>query len=149
MKRIILPLFLLASPVAAVQPGEILDNPVLEARARALSKNLRCLVCRNENIDSSDAQVAADLRMLVRERLMAGDTDQQVLDHIVARYGEFVLLRPTWSRGNAILWLTGPLALGAGLFLVTSLVCSSRRRTGGQPLSRDEATRLAELTRDD
>ncbi|MEM7438667.1 MAG: cytochrome c-type biogenesis protein [Pseudomonadota bacterium] len=147
MKRLLLILCLLATPLAAVEPHEVLDDPVLEARARALSKELRCLVCQNENIDSSDAQVAQDLRLLVRERLVAGDTDDQVLDYIVYRYGEFVLLRPSWARGNAILWLIGPLALLAGgAFAVGSL---RRRKVAATGLSEAEQARLDALTRED
>jgi cytochrome c-type biogenesis protein CcmH len=92
----------------AVEPGEMLDDPVLEARAREISKDLRCLVCRNENIDSSNAGIAADLRVLVRERLVAGDSDEQAIAYIVDRYGEYVLLRPTRSWSNLALWAAGP-----------------------------------------
>ena len=98
---------LLSAPAfswAAVQPDEILQNPALEARARTLSQQLRCMVCQNESIDDSDAPLARDLRVLVRERLEAGDNDAQVLDFLVARYGEFVLLKPRLSWRTAILW---------------------------------------------
>jgi cytochrome c-type biogenesis protein CcmH len=115
-------LLLAASPRAfAVQPDEILSDATLEARARALSKELRCMVCQNQSIDDSDAPLARDLRILVRERLQAGDGDPQVIDFLVARYGEFVLLKPRFSSHTALLWL-GPAAIlvvGAfGLFLV-------------------------------
>lgn len=148
MKRFALILWLLATPLLAVEPHEMLADPALEARARTLSKELRCLVCQNENIDSSSAQVAQDLRVLVRERLVEGDTDAEVLAYIVDRYGEYVLLRPTWSAGNAILWLIGPLALFGGAIFAWGFV---RRR--GQPeaadrLSAEEETRLAQLTQD-
>ncbi|MFT3809237.1 MAG: cytochrome c-type biogenesis protein CcmH [Micropepsaceae bacterium] len=111
MRRLILLLAAVAMMgwAAAYEPGEALDDPALEARARALSKELRCLVCQNESIDDSAAPLARDLRMLVRERLLAGDSDQQVLDHIVARYGEFVLLRPPVRPGTWLLWF-GPFA---------------------------------------
>lgn len=107
----------LAAPLAAVQPDEILQDPVLEDRARDLSKGLRCLVCRNESIDDSNAELARDLRLLVRERLVAGDSDSEVIDFVVDRYGEFVLLKPTSDGANWLLWAAGPLMLliGAGI----------------------------------
>ncbi|MFI0846933.1 cytochrome c-type biogenesis protein CcmH [Mesorhizobium sp. IMUNJ 23232] len=116
------------TPVLAVQPGEMLADPALETRARTLSAELRCMVCQNQSIDDSDAELAHDLRVLVRERLAAGDTDTQVLDFVVARYGEFVLLKPRFSARNALLWGTPVviLALG-GLFALVS--ARSKRRT--------------------
>jgi cytochrome c-type biogenesis protein CcmH len=96
---------LLAFPALAVQPDEILKDPVLETRARALSQELRCMVCQNQSIDDSDAPLAKDLRVLVRERLTAGDSDGQVIDFLVARYGEFVLLKPRLSWHTVLLWL--------------------------------------------
>ena len=101
----------LSGPVGAVQPDEILDDPKLEARAREISKDLRCLVCRNENIDESNADLARDLRLLVRERLVEGDSNEEVVDFIVDRYGEYVLLRPTATGANWLLWGAGPLML--------------------------------------
>lgn len=117
MKRLILVLLLVASPVLAVQPDEVLDDPALEARARDISSGLRCLVCRNESIDESNADLARDLRLLLRERLVAGDTDQEAVAYIVDRYGEYVLLKPTTSGANLLLWLAGPIMLliAAGL----------------------------------
>ena len=110
MKRILLMLSLIMSlPVYAVQPDEILDDPLLEDRARELSKGLRCLVCQNESIDDSDAALARDLRLLVRERLVAGDSDEEVLDFVVERYGEFALLQPKFGGSNLVLWIAGPL----------------------------------------
>ena len=100
---------LVAMPSFAVQPDEILDDPVLEDRARDLSAELRCLVCRNESIDESNAELARDLRLLVRERLLAGDTDDEVIAFLVERYGEYVLLRPSTSGSSILLWLAGPL----------------------------------------
>lgn len=102
---------LFAGPLAAVQPDEVLDDPVLEGRARELSKDLRCLVCRNESIDESNADLARDLRLLVRERLVEGDSDEEAVDFIVDRYGEYVLLRPTTGGANWLLWAAGPLML--------------------------------------
>src|SRR5205085_11414339 len=109
------------SPARAVQPDEIMDDPVKEARARELSKELRCMVCQNQSIDDSDAPLARDLRLLVRERLASGDSDSQVIDFLVARYGQFVLLRPHFGWDTALLWLAPAvvLAIGAcGLALV-------------------------------
>src|SRR5690606_12873648 len=112
--RALLLLFLLAPlvpmPAHAVQPDEVLDDPALEARARALSAHLRCLVCQNQSIDDSDAPLAKDLRLLVRERLVAGDSDTEVTNFLVARYGEFVLLKPPFAKHTLLLWLT-PLLL--------------------------------------
>jgi len=115
-----------AFPWAAVQPDEVLRNPVLEARARGLSQQLRCMVCQNESIDDSDAPLAHDLRVLVRERLQAGDSDAQVLDFLVARYGEFVLLKPRLSWRTAILWGLPPGLLLIGTILL--VVAAARRR---------------------
>jgi cytochrome c-type biogenesis protein CcmH len=119
-------LFASASSWAAVQPDEMLRDPVLEARARGLSQELRCMVCQNESIDDSDAPLAHDLRVLVRERLQAGDSDAQVLDFLVARYGEFVLLRPRLSWRTAVLWGLPPGLLLSGIALL--VVAANRRR---------------------
>jgi len=132
----------------AVTPDEILPDKALETRARDISAGLRCLVCQNQSIDDSDAPLAHDLRVLVRERLKTGDTDQQVRDYIVARYGEFVLLKPPFNAETAILWLMPLLVLvGAALFVWRSAVA------GGQPqavpLSPDEQAALDALMRDD
>jgi cytochrome c-type biogenesis protein CcmH len=142
----------LLAPTAswAVQPDEMLANPVLEARARALSKNLRCMVCQNESIDDSEAPLAHDLRVLVRERIKAGDGDQQVLDFLVARYGEFVLLKPPLSWHTVALWGLPPAALLiGGLVIIADL---RRRRVGQQAeeanLSAAEEARLAKLLHD-
>ena len=107
-------LFSLAVPALAVQPSEVLDDPVLEQRARKLSAGLRCMVCQNQSIDDSDAELARDLRVLVRERLVAGATDEEVIDYVVSRYGEFVLLQPRVSARNAILWATPVVLLVIG-----------------------------------
>ena len=110
----------------AVQPDEVLPDPALEARARSLSQELRCYVCQNQSIDDSDALLARDLRLLLRERLKNGDSDQQVLDFIVERYGQFVLLRPPLSWRTALLWLTPGVLLVVGVIV---LVAVGRRRT--------------------
>ena len=146
MKWLWLVLLLLATPVAAVQPDEILGDPVLEARARAISAGLRCPVCRNESIDESNAPVARDLRLMVRERLLAGDSDAQVVDAVVARFGEFILLQPDATGANLILWLApaAMLLLGVGVGLA-----AQRRRIAADPdLSEAEQARLQEILRD-
>ena len=147
MKRIFLMLSLLiAFPVYAVQPDEILDDPVLEERARELSKGLRCLVCQNESIDDSDAALARDLRILVRDRLVAGDSDEEVLDFVVDRYGEFALLQPKFGGSNLILWIAGPLGLIFALFIGLNMVRrSSATSAMKEELSADEADRLNEI----
>jgi cytochrome c-type biogenesis protein CcmH len=140
-----------AAPSVAVQPDEILPDPKLEARARALSHELRCMVCQNQSIDDSDAPLAHDLRVLVRERLKTGDTDAQVLDFLVARYGEFVLLKPRFEWHTVPLWLA-PIAIlvvgGAGLAVVVRRHRQDRgeRIAPPAPLSDGERARLAELT---
>lgn len=140
----------LASPALAVQPDEILPDPVLEERARDISAGLRCVVCRNESIDESNATLARDLRLLVRERLVAGDSDEEVVSFIVDRYGEYVLLRPTLTGSNIVLWLAPALLLilGAGL----SVVYVRRRAQSPAPteaaLSAEEEARLKDLLRD-
>lgn len=128
----------------AVQPDEMLKDQNLEARARELSRELRCMVCQNQSIDDSEAPLARDLRLLVRERLTKGDTDQQVLDFLVARYGEFVLLKPPLERRTIILWTLPPLALLAGAI---GLFFAGRRRRLGQleSLSNEEQRRLSTL----
>lgn len=138
---------LLASPLAAVQPDEILDDPALEERARELSKGLRCLVCRNESIDESDASLARDLRILLRERLVAGDTDEEAVDFIVDRYGEFVLLNPTVSGANWLLWGAGPLMLllAGGMGLMYLRGRATAKATAETPLSADEQARLDDI----
>ena len=130
----------------AVQPDEMLKDPSLEARARELSRELRCMVCQNQSIDDSEAPLARDLRLLVRERLTNGDTDQQVLDFLVARYGEFVLLKPPLESRTIILWTLPPLALLAGAI---GLFFAGRRRRLGQlepvTLSNEEQRKLSTL----
>lgn len=137
----------LAMPAFAVQPSEVLDDPALEARARQLSSGLRCMVCQNQSIDDSDAELARDLRVLVRERLVAGETDEQVIDYVVSRYGEFVLLQPRFNMRNALLWAAPILLLAIG---GTFIVVQSRRRTRPvtQALSAEEERRLKEILGD-
>ena len=133
MKRVLLAMTFLAvigsSPARAVLPDEVMSDPAREARARALSQELRCMVCQNQSIDDSEAPLARDLRLLVRERLKAGDSDAQVVDFMVARYGEFVLLKPRMSWHTAILW-GAPLAiLIAGLLAIGFSVLRRSART--------------------
>lgn len=147
MPALMLSLTLAASPVLAVQPDEILADPVLEARARNLSKGLRCLVCRNENIDDSNADLARDLRILVRERLVAGDSDDAAVAFIVDRYGEYVLLNPTTTGSNLMLWLAGPGMLLVGLGM-TAIYLRRRRdatETRVTDLSDEEQAQLAKI----
>lgn len=138
-------ILLLAGPAYAVQPDEVLPDAALEARARSLSHGLRCLVCQNESIDDSDADLARDLRLLVRERLVAGDSDDQVLAYIVARYGEFVLLRPVVGGANLILWLAGPVMLLGGLGLAYASL--RKRRPDAAPLSDEDQARVDQILR--
>jgi cytochrome c-type biogenesis protein CcmH len=135
-----------SGPAFAVLPGEALPDPALEARARALSAELRCMVCQNQSIDLSDAELAHDLRLLVRERLKAGDTDEQVLDYVVSRYGEFVLLKPRLSVRNALLWGTPVLLLLTGGLFV-AVMAARRRNTRSEGLSSKESAALDEILR--
>jgi cytochrome c-type biogenesis protein CcmH len=150
MRRLALIALLVAlvAPTAAlaVEPDEILKNPQLEARARHLSEELRCMVCQNQSIDDSAAPLARDLRLLVRERLTAGDSNQQVLNYLVARYGEFVLLKPRFELQNLLLWGLPPFALVAGM--IALFVTARRRRTvslQAPALSAVEQQRVAAL----
>lgn len=137
-------LFLAAGTAFAVEPSEQLKDPVLEGRARDISKELRCLVCQNQSIDDSNADLAKDLRRIVRERLVAGDTDAQAIDYIVARYGQFVLLKPPFEPATWLLWF-GPFAVllaGAGI----AVAVFRRGRSGVVPsLDVDEQARLDRL----
>ena len=141
-------LCLLALPALAVQPDEILKDPALETRARALSQELRCMVCQNQSIDDSDAPLAKDLRVLVRERLTAGDSDRQVIDFLVARYGEFVLLRPRLNAHTVLLWTAPFAAIVAGAIGLLVFLRRRPRQTAADAapaLSADEQRRIAEL----
>jgi cytochrome c-type biogenesis protein CcmH len=154
LKRILACVFALSvmigSPAAyAVQPDEIMSDPAKELRARNLSRELRCMVCQNQSIDDSEAPLARDLRLLVRERIAAGDSDAQVLDFLVARYGEFVLLKPRLEPRTWLLWLLSPLALAGGGLLLW-IQGRRRSRSGGQDnstvkLTAEEEARLKKL----
>ncbi|HIC27960.1 MAG TPA: cytochrome c-type biogenesis protein CcmH [Rhodospirillales bacterium] len=146
-------------PAWAVNPDEVLSDPVMENRAREISRGLRCLVCQNQSIDDSDADLAKDLRIIVRERLTAGDSDAQVVDFVVSRYGDYVLLKPPFKLATLVLWL-GPAAIAGG-GLIAVLMFFRRRRTGESavqpaavltrppPLSDEENRRIEELLKDD
>ncbi len=155
MKALFLGLVLCLAAVSAgaVNPDEMLDDPALEARAREISKGLRCLVCQNQSIDDSDADLARDLRVLVRERLVAGDSDGQVIDYVVSRYGDFVLMRPPFKATTYVLWLGPALIGGLGILAVMAFyrrrrAAGARRGTAPPPLTEDEKHRLETLLDD-
>ena len=139
------------APSFAVNPDEMLDDPVLEERARDISAGLRCLVCQNQSIDDSDAPLARDLRLLVRERLVAGDSDAEARKFLVNRYGEFVLLKPSFSAKNIFLWAFGPLVLLFGLFAIFRLyrknkqVDQTSKSKGKDHLSEEEEAKLKKI----
>jgi cytochrome c-type biogenesis protein CcmH len=133
-----------AAPACAIEPQEQLTDPALEARARTLGQELRCLVCQNESIDDSNADLARDLRTIVRERLTAGDSDQQVLGFVTARYGDYVLLRPPVRAGTLVLWF-GPVVLLVAAIIAMTLRRRGRAKAEPAPLSSEEDRRLARL----
>lgn len=144
---------MVSSQAWAVEPDEMLSNPALEARARAISKQLRCMVCQNELIDESQAPLARDLRVLVRQRIMAGDSDTQIINFLVSRYGEFILLKPPLSWHTLALWGAPPALLILGILMIVAV---ERRRATGQPalgaatrLSAAEEARLSEILHTD
>ncbi len=141
------------SPVIAVEPDEVLDNPSLEERARQISKDLRCLVCQNESIDESDAALARDLRVLVRERLQVGDSNEEVLQFVVDRYGEFALLRPRIDGVNYVLWWFGPLFLIFSIITAVTYIRKLRKISNSSndlsaPLNDEERKKLNEIMGD-
>ena len=143
---VVLLTLLIAHPALAVLPDEVLSDPALEARARTLSAELRCMVCQNQSIDNSNADLARDLRLLVRERLTAGDSDAQVIDFVVSRYGEFVLLKPRLSPRNALLWGAPVILLLAGAAFAFTRA-RGRSRSVEAPLSQEEEAALSEILR--
>jgi|SRR5579872_405112 cytochrome c-type biogenesis protein CcmH len=150
---LLLAALIVSSQAWAVEPDEMLSNPALEARARAISKQLRCMVCQNESIDESQAPLARDLRVLVRQRIMAGDSDTQIINFLVSRYGEFILLKPPLSWHTLALWGAPPALLILGILMI---VVVERRRATGQPalgaaarLSAAEEARLSEILHTD
>jgi cytochrome c-type biogenesis protein CcmH len=149
MQRVLLAMAIfaaiIASPARAVLPDEVMSDPAKEARARHLSQELRCMVCQNQSIDDSEAPLARDLRLLVRERIASGDSDAQVIDFLVARYGEFVLLKPRFERQTLLLWLVPPLVLfGGGLVLWLQ---ARRRKSGASEVPADDALTAEEQAR--
>ncbi|MCP4315197.1 MAG: cytochrome c-type biogenesis protein CcmH [Hyphomicrobiales bacterium] len=135
----------LALPALAVTPDEVLDDPVLEERAREISAGLRCLVCQNQSIDDSDAALAKDLRVLVRQRLVEGDSDQEVVGYIVSRYGEFVLLKPRFSAQTLLLWAVPVIVLCGGLAYLIINAGKNRRSRTGMLLSQQEQADLEKV----
>jgi cytochrome c-type biogenesis protein CcmH len=142
----VLALVLTVSPVWAVQPDEMLADPVLETRARDISRDIRCPVCQGETIDDSNAPIARDLRIIIRERLVAGDSDQAVIDYIVARYGEGVLFNPPAEGANLVLWLAGPALLLAGIGI--AMAAARRRVVPEAKLSIEEEARVREILKE-
>ena len=134
-----------------VEPGEVLEDPILEERARDISKDLRCLVCQNESIDDSEAILAKDLRVLVRERLLAGDSNDQVLQFIVDRYGEFALLRPKSNGSNLILWFSGPVMFLIALIISFLFIKSNinSNRASFKSLTNDEKSELNKIVNEE
>ena len=149
MRALSLAFLMICFPLVSysVEPSEVLDDPILEERARNISKNLRCLVCQNESIDDSNASLAKDLRILVRERLVSGDTEDEVLNFIVDRYGEFALLKPRTDGSNLILWLSGPLMLFIALIISFSFIKSNYNSKRGSTavLSNHEKSELKKI----
>jgi cytochrome c-type biogenesis protein CcmH len=137
---------LVAAAAGAVQPDEMMKDPALEARARTLSAELRCLVCQNQSIDDSDAPLAGDIRRLIRERIAQGESNDSVRAFLVSRYGNFILLRPPFELSTVVLWLSGPLTLALGALGV--YLARRRAPTPPPPLSADEEKRLAEIAGD-
>lgn len=133
------------SAAMAVEPDEILDDPALEQRAREISSELRCMVCQNQSIDDSDAELARDLRLIVRERLVAGDSDGEIFDYVVSRYGEFVLLKPRFSLKTAALWLAPAIVMGIGLIAVIAFLRGRRPQSATERLSDSEEAAVARL----
>ena len=145
MIRLVVLVFAVLLPIAAaaVEPDEMLSDPALEARAREISAELRCMVCQNQSIDDSNADLARDLRLLVRSRLEAGDSDDEVIDYVVSRYGEFVLLKPRFSQHTWLLWGAPALLILLGAIGLWRLAVA--RRGADRPLSRQEEERLEKI----
>ena len=136
-----------STSVFAVEPDEVLNDPKLEERARGISKNLRCLVCRNESIDDSNAELAKDLRLLVRERLILGESNKEITDYIVSRYGEYVLLMPAFGWSNLLLWLCGPIMLVFGS-IIAFWSFKNKTHTSNIPLSEKDEQRIKDILKD-
>ena len=136
-----------STSVFAVEPDEVLNDPKLEERAREISKNLRCLVCRNESIDDSNAELAKDLRLLVRERLVLGESNKEITDYIVSRYGEYVLLMPAFGWSNLLLWLCGPIMLVFGS-IIAFWSFKNKTHTSNISLSEKDEQRIKDILKD-
>ena len=136
-----------STSVFAVEPDEVLNDPKLEERARGISKNLRCLVCRNESIDDSNAELAKDLRLLVRERLVLGESNKEITDYIVSRYGEYVLLMPAFGWSNLLLWLCGPIMLVFGS-IIAFWSFKNKTHASNIPLSEKDEQRIKDILKD-
>jgi cytochrome c-type biogenesis protein CcmH len=148
MRLLLLLLFALAAGAAlAVQPDELMKDPALEARARALSAQLRCMVCQNESIDESEASLARDIRKLIRERIAGGESNDQVKEFLVSRYGDFILLKPPMKAETLLLWLSAPAALAIGALAIG--FAARRPRLVSKPLTKEEEARVVELTTSD
>lgn len=145
IRHMLLLALLLPATAGAVEPSEMLKDPVLEARARAISQEIRCLVCQNQTIDDSNADLAHDLRVILRERLQAGDTDQQVKEYLTARYGDFILLKPPFRARTLLLWFGPALVFLAGAAMIAIAALRKRRVAAPAPLSAEESQRLARL----
>jgi cytochrome c-type biogenesis protein CcmH len=143
--RLLLTVFFLTTEVLALQPGEILKDPALEARARSISKNLRCLVCQNQSIDDSDAALAKDLRIMVRNQIVSGKSNEQIISDIVARYGDFVLLKPPINQKTLILWFSPVLILLAGGMSIYIYFRKRKSAAAETLLSDAEKEKLAEI----
>ncbi len=139
--------FLLAAPAFAVQPDEVMKDPALEARARSLSAELRCMVCQNQSIDDSEAPLARDIRLLIRQRIAEGESNDAVRAYLVSRYGDFILLKPPFKPETLLLWLAAPLTLAAGLAGV--VIARRRAPAATQALSAEEEAQLGALTREE
>jgi cytochrome c-type biogenesis protein CcmH len=150
IRRLLLALFFVFSslPAYAVNPDEMLKDPALETRAREISSHLRCLVCQNQSIDDSNAELARDLRLLVRERLKAGASDQQVYDYLVSRYGEFVLLKPRLSEHTIFLWAAPGVLFVIGLISLVFFAVSRRRTSKGRQLTAEEQAKIDAIMKD-
>ena len=145
MRKLMLAMILMATPVLAVLPDEILSDTTLEARARAITVTLRCPVCQGESIDDSSAPISRDLRLVVRERLVEGDTDEEVIEYVTARYGEFVLFKPRMTGSGLLLWLAGPLMLVLGGFIAYAMTRARARAAEPSPISAEEQAELDQL----
>ena len=142
--RLVLLALIVAAPAFAVQPNEMLKDPALEARARALSAQLRCLVCQNESIDESDADLARDIRLLIREKIVHGESNAQIRNFLVSRYGDFILLKPPFKLSTLLLWFSAPLAMLGGALAIWA--AARRRPAPTPPLTAEEERRLAEMS---